>query len=220
VFQAGFLPAAVEVTDRFTLEAARKFKTDANFPPGHAHLLIEVDGQPSSVRSEARSLARLLAGLGATEVETALTESACERLWELRRAFSESLKATGLKKLNQDVVVPRGKLVELVEFAQGLQKRSGFPIACFGHAGDGNIHCNIMVGDYLNPAVNRRADAALDELFGQVLAWGGAITGEHGIGLARLPWWPQAVSPENRALHRAIKNAVDPRDLLNPGKFV
>ncbi len=220
VFQAGFLPAAVEVTDRFTLEAAREFKPGANFPPGNAHLLIEVDGQPASVRSEARSLARLLASLGATEVETALTEASCEKLWDLRRAFSESLKATGLKKLNQDIVVPRGKLVELVEFARGLQKRSGFPIACFGHAGDGNIHCNIMVGDYLNPEVNRRADRALDELFGQVLAWGGAITGEHGIGLARLPWWPQAVSPQNRALHRAIKQAVDPDDLLNPGKFV
>ncbi len=84
--------------------------------------------------------------------------------------------------------MPRGKLVELVEFARGC-KRSGFPIACFGHAGDGNIHCNIMVGDYLNPEVNRRADRALDELFGQVLAWGGAMHGEqHGIGLARLPW--------------------------------
>ncbi len=219
VFRAGFLPAAVEVTDRFTLQAAREFKPGANFPPGDAHLLLEVDGQPASVLSEARSLGRLMKKMGATAVETATTERACEKLWDLRRAFSESLKATGLKKLNQDIVVPRGKLVELVEFARGLQKRSGFDIACFGHAGDGNIHVNIMVGDYENPQIRERADRALDELFGQVLAWGGAITGEHGIGIARLPWWPQAVSAENRALHRAIKRAVDPQDLLNPGKF-
>lgn len=219
VFREGFLPAAVEVADRFTLQAAREFRPDANFPPGQAHLLIEVDGQAASVRGEVKALARVLEKMGATEVETATTETACEKLWDLRRAFSESLKATGLKKLNQDIVVPRGKIVELVAFARGLQKRSGFPIACFGHAGDGNIHVNIMVGEYKNPEINKRADAALDELFGQVLAWGGAITGEHGIGLARLPWWSQAVSAENRALHRTIKRALDPKDLLNPGKF-
>lgn len=219
VFRAGFLPAAVEVADRFTLEAARKFKPGADFAPGHAHLILEVDGQPGSVRGEARSLARLLNEAGATAVRVATTEAACEKIWDLRRAFSESLKATGLKKLNQDVVVPRGRIVDLVAFAQGLQKSSGFPLACFGHAGDGNIHVNIMVGEYKNPEVHGRDEALLDQLFGQVLAWGGAITGEHGIGLARLPWWPKAVSEENRALHGAIKKAVDPRGLLNPGKF-
>jgi FAD/FMN-containing dehydrogenases len=220
VFAHGFLPAAVEVADNFTLEAAREFRPGAKFPPGKAHLLIEIDGQAASVRSEVKELARLLAVRGATAIETATTEAACEKLWDLRRAFSESLKATGLKKLNEDIVVPRGRLVDLVEFAQGLQKRSGFPIACFGHAGDGNIHTNIMVGEYGDPDIRARADAALDELFGQILAWGGAITGEHGIGIAKKRWWPLAVSHENRALHRAIKRALDPKDLINPGKFV
>lgn len=220
VFAHGFLPAAVEVADTFTLEAAREFKPGAKFPPGKAHLLIEIDGQPASVRGEVKELARLLLDMGATAVETATTEAACEKLWDLRRAFSESLKATGLKKLNEDIVVPRGRLVDLVEFAQGLQKRSGFPIACFGHAGDGNIHTNIMVGEYQDPVIHARADAALDELFSQVLAWGGAITGEHGIGIAKKRWWPLAVSAENRALHKAIKRALDPKDMINPGKFV
>jgi glycolate oxidase len=220
IFAAGFLPAAVEVADRFTLEAARAFRPGAKFPPGTAHLLVEVDGQPGSVRGEARALAELLRGQRATEVELATSEAACEKLWDLRRAFSESLKATGLKKLNEDIVVPRGKLVDLVEFARDLQRRSGFPIACFGHAGDGNIHVNIMVGDYDEPAIRERADAALDELFSQIVAWGGAITGEHGIGLAKMPWWDLALSEQNRALHRVIKHALDPKSLLNPGKFV
>ncbi len=220
IFAAGFLPAAVEVADRFTLEAARAFRPGAKFPPGTAHLLVEVDGQPGSVRGEARALAELLRGQRATEVELATSEAACEKLWDLRRAFSESLKATGLKKLNEDIVVPRGKLVDLVEFARDLQRRSGFPIACFGHAGDGNIHVNIMVGDYDEPAIRKRADAALDELFSQIVAWGGAITGEHGIGLAKMPWWDLALSEQNRALHRVIKHALDPKALLNPGKFV
>jgi glycolate oxidase len=220
VFAAGFLPAAVEVADRFTLEAAREFKPGASFPPGKAHLLLEVDGQPGSVRSEVRALANLLREQRATAVETAATDAACERLWDLRRAFSESLKATGLKKLNEDVVVPRGKLVDLIEFAQSLQTRSGFPVACFGHAGDGNIHVNIMVGEYQDPQIHARADAALDELFSQIIAWGGAITGEHGIGLAKKPWWNLALSEENRALHRVLKRALDPKSLLNPGKFI
>jgi glycolate oxidase len=219
IFAHGFLPAAVEVADRFTLEAAREFKPGASFPPGSAHLLLEVDGQPGSVRGEVRALAKLLRGQRATAIETAM-DDACERLWDLRRAFSESLKATGLKKLNEDIVVPRGKLVDLIEFAQGLQTRSGFPVACFGHAGDGNIHVNIMVGEYEDPQIHARADAALDELFSQIIAWGGAITGEHGIGLAKKPWWNLALSEQNRALHRVLKRALDPKALLNPGKFV
>ena len=220
VFASGFLPAAVEVADEFTLRSARAHNPKAEFPAGRAQVILEVDGQPASVRSEAATLEKLLKKSGALGVRKATTEKACEALWGLRRVYSQSLKATGLKKLNEDIVVPRGRLVDLVDFAAKLQKKSGFPIACFGHAGDGNIHVNIMVADAENPAVQKKANAALDELFGQVLAWDGAITGEHGIGLAKKPWWPQAVSPETRALHRRIKSSLDPKGLLNPGKFV
>lgn len=220
VFAQGLLPAALEVADRFTLEAARKFKPGAKFPPGHAHLLIELDGQAASVRGEVRDLAKLLREQNATAVEAATTEATCEKLWDLRRAFSASLKATGLRKLNEDIVVPRGKLVALMDFTRKLQQRSGFPLACFGHAGDGNIHVNIMVGDYEDPVIKTRADAALNELFAQVVAWNGAITGEHGVGLAKLPWWELALSPANRTLHATIKKALDPENALNPGKFL
>ena len=110
--------------------------------------------------------------------------------------------------------------MDLVDFAARLQKKSGLPIACFGHAGDGNIHVNIMVADPENPTVQKKANAALNELFRQVLAWDGAITGEHGIGLAKMPWWNLAVTPETRELHRRLKSALDPKSLLNPGKFV
>jgi glycolate oxidase len=117
--------------------------------------------------------------------------------------------------------VPRSRLVDLAEFAARLKKRHGFPVACFGHAGDGNIHTNIMAANYHDdPAVKRRVDAALDELFEQVLAWGGVITGEHGIGLAKLPWWKQATSKVSRQVHAELKAALDPNGILNPGKFV
>ena len=159
-------------------------------------------------------------GLGAVHVEEALGETACEALWELRRQFSQSLKATGLTKLNEDVVVPRGRLVDLAQFAAGLRAKYGYPVACFGHAGDGNIHTNVMVANYDRPEVKERGGRALDELFEQVLAWGGAITGEHGIGMAKQRWWQQAVSPVSHRVHEALKAALDPKGILNPGKFV
>jgi glycolate oxidase len=220
VFAAGFLPAAVEVADKFTLDAARAYKPEAQFPPGHAQVIIEVDGQVASVRSEAKALEKILLEAGALAVHRATTPEACARLWGLRRVYSQSLKATGLKKLNEDIVVPRGRLVDMVTFAARLQKKSGFPIACFGHAGDGNIHTNIMVANAEDPKVQIASRAILDEIFTQVLAWGGAITGEHGIGLAKMPWWNQAVSPDTHSLHETLKAALDPQGILNPGKFV
>ena len=107
--------------------------------------------------------------------------------------------------------MPRGRLVDLIDFGAELQRRHGIPVACFGHAGDGNIHVNLMVADYADPAVRARAEyRALDELFSQVIAWGGAITGEHGVGLAKRRWWPQALSEENRALHRLPQGRARP----------
>jgi glycolate oxidase len=218
VLAHGFLPSALEIADRFTLEAARHHLLHRIIPEGEAHLLIDLDGQENSVRSEIDALSSLVGSLGALTLETALGEEACEKLWDLRREFSESLKATGLTKLNQDVTVPRGKLVDLVRFAAGLQEKYGFPVACFGHAGDGNIHVNVMVA---NPAeATEKMDQALDNLFEYVIAANGAITGEHGIGLAKKRWWPKAVSAENLALHQTVKHALDPNSILNPGKFL
>jgi glycolate oxidase len=219
LFREGFLPSALELADRFTLEAARKHLGAQHLPKGDAHLLIEVDGQVASVRSEKEMLAEIVKAAGALDIATASTEAECERLWGLRREFSASLKATGLTKLNEDICVPRSRLVDLFDFAARLQKKYRVQVACFGHAGDGNIHVNLMA-DLERPGVKQRTDRALDALFRQVLAWGGAITGEHGIGLAKLPWWPEAASPELRELHRRIKLALDPRRILNPGKFV
>jgi glycolate oxidase len=219
VLREGFLPSALELADRFTLQAARRYLGPQHLPAGDAHLLVEIDGQPGSVRSEALVLTELLKAGGALEITTATTEADCEQLWELRRQFSASLKATGLTKLNEDICVPRTRLVDLFDFTARLQKKYGVEIASFGHAGDGNIHVNIMA-DMTRPGVKARADRALDALFRQIIAWGGAITGEHGIGLAKLPWWPQAASPELRRLHRQVKEALDPKRILNPGKFV
>jgi len=221
IFANGFLPAALEIADSFTLEAARKDCGQAIVPAGNAHLLVDLDGQRESVRIEADAILKLIRAWKPNAVETAMGEEDCEKLWALRRQFSNSLRATGLTKLNEDVVVPRSRIVDLVEFAEKLSAGSGFPIACFGHAGDGNIHVNIMADRYnRDPAVREKVDRALDDLFERVLAWGGVITGEHGIGLAKKRWWPDATSEPVREMHRKLKAILDPGGILNPGKFV
>lgn len=220
ILNAGHLPSALEITDTFTLDAARKRLGAGVFPPGDAHLIVEVDGRPAAVASEIEELHQFLSELGASFIERAPDEESCERIWKLRREFSFSLRDTGLTKLNEDIVVPRSKLVGLVEFAKKLQQDTGIPVACFGHAGDGNIHTNLMVGDYQDPEVKKRADHALDLLFTWVLEQGGAITGEHGVGLAKKRWLLQSIGEVSFDTHQALKRALDPGGLLNPGKFL
>jgi glycolate oxidase len=219
IFRAGFLPCALEVADAFTLSAARKRTGSKRLDGCNAHLIVELDGQESSVRSELKALAAVVTKLQPAFVQSAWGSVACEKIWQLRREFSYALRDTGLTKLNEDIVVPRGKLEALFAFAARLQRKHGLPVACFGHAGDGNIHVNVMV-DLEQPGGKQRADAALDDLFRQVLAWNGVITGEHGIGLAKKKWWPLAADDSVRALHRTVKRALDPRGVLNPGKFI
>ncbi len=221
IFAEGFLPSSLEIADHFTLEAARRDLGATIVAPGNAHLLVDVDGQPETVRLEMEQLRALVAAKHPNKLEIATLEADCERLWSLRREFSNSLRATGLTKLNQDIVVPRSRLVDLVEFAESLQHKHGFPVAAFGHAGDGNIHVNIMADGYnRDVSVREKVERALDELFSQVLAWGGVITGEHGIGLAKKRWWPEATSDVARDLHRRIKDVLDANGILNPGKFL
>ncbi len=221
IFAAGFLPSSLEIADHFTLEAARRDLGKMIVPEGNAHLLVDLDGQEETVRSESAAIRKLLEKRKANALQIANGEADCEKLWALRRQFSNSLRATGLTKLNEDVVVPRSRLVDLMEFAESLQTKHGFPIACFGHAGDGNIHVNIMADRYnRDAAVREKVARALDDLFAQVLAWGGVITGEHGIGLAKKRWWPEATTDVARDVHGKLKRVLDPDDILNPGKFV
>lgn len=220
ILNAGHLPSALEITDQFTLKAARAYLGADSLPTGEAHLIVEVDGRARAVAGELEELREVLESAGALSTEIHGDAEACEKVWQLRRDFSYSLRATGLTKLNEDVVVPRSKLVDLANFAAGLEERTGIPVACFGHAGDGNIHTNLMVADYDDPVIKEKADAALDVLFTWVLENGGAITGEHGVGLAKKRWIKGALGEVGFATHVSVKEALDPKGILNPGKFL
>jgi glycolate oxidase len=219
VFAGGVLPCAVEIADQFTLAAARKHTGSSRLEGSNALIFVELDGQEKSVRSETSDLEKMICRLNPVLFQPAFGSEECEKLWELRRVFSTALKATGLIKLNEDIAVPRGRLEDLFRFTASLQREFDLPIACFGHAGDGNIHVNVMY-DPKWPNITQRTQTVLDKLFRQVLAWDGAITGEHGIGMAKTRWWPWATSDQVRSLHKKIKDALDPRGILNPGKFV
>ncbi len=219
IFEAGYLPCALEIADAFTLKAARKRTGSRDLEGCNALLITELDGQKASVEREIRELESRLKRLKPVSLKRALGPKGCEALWAVRREFSYALRDTGLTKLNEDVVVPRGRLEALFTLGAKLQKKHGMAVACFGHAGDGNIHVNVMV-DYAQADAKKRADRALDELFKGVLDLGGVITGEHGIGIAKKPWWKMAVTPGVDTLHRRIKQALDPKGILNPGKFL
>ena len=219
IFDAGFLPSALELADEFTLRAAQKRTGSERLSGCRAHMIVELDGRVSSVRSELKELETIVQGQEPLFVDRALGPVEAEKIWQLRREFSFALRDTGLTKLNEDIVVPRGRLLDLFNFTKGLEKRFGFPVACFGHAGDGNIHVNIMV-DMAQKGAKKKCEEALDVLFRKVVELGGVVTGEHGVGLAKKRWWPIATTKAQRQLHRVVKRALDPAGILNPGKFL
>ncbi|MEO0445221.1 MAG: FAD-linked oxidase C-terminal domain-containing protein, partial [Verrucomicrobiota bacterium] len=184
------------------------------------HLIVELDGQEGAVKADGAKLSTILEKLDPTHLEVASDEESCEAIWDIRRSFSYSLRATGLTKMNHDVVVPRSRILDLARFSRTLQEETGYAVATFGHAGDGNLHVNVMVEE---EELSQRADKveiALDRLFQQVLAWGGVVTGEHGVGIARMPWMEQALGSVSVEIHRSMKDALDPQGILNPGKMI
>ncbi len=221
VLQSGHLPAAMEITDAFTLAAARAYLGEGSFPrEARGHIIIEIDGQRDALPQEAQAILDILRDCGALDAVVAYTPDEVEAVWKLRREFSQSLKETGLTKLNEDIVIPRSQLVHLVDHCESLQQRTGISIACFGHSGDGNIHTNIMIPrDAQGQERREEADAVVHEVFAWVLAHGGSITGEHGIGIAKQPWFAEAVGACAFDLHQQLKATLDPLHLLNPRKM-
>jgi glycolate oxidase len=205
LLRARVVPASIELIDGSCLASTG------------AMLLIEVDGQPDAVEQEAARVESACAEANALSVARARTEAEREELWRVRRELSPMLRQIAPVKVNNDIVVPRGRIPELFDFVGRLAREYDVRIPSFGHAGDGNIHVNIMVED--TEAARARAKAAERELFREVIRLNGAITGEHGIGFVKAPFLRLQLSEEELALMRRIKAAFDPNNILNPGKI-
>lgn len=213
------VPATLELVDRASLEAVTRYLGTGLAPEGTgALLLLEVDGGPASVAEDAEAVAAACRAAGAVELLRADDEAARAELWRVRRELSSSLGTIARLKINHDVVVPRGRIPELLDAVDDLRRDYGLTIASFGHAGDGNIHVNIMV-DPDDPAAVARARAAERRLFERVVALEGSISGEHGIGFSKAPFLSIELGPDEIALMQRVKHAFDPHGILNPGKI-
>ena len=214
---AGVIPAALELIDADCIEAMELYQESRNPSGLGAALLIEVDGMPAAVREEAARIAQACKSIG-LNVETANTTAERELLWDQRRNLSLALRALAPKKVNHDVVVPKGRIPQLFKEIQRLKTTYGLPIPSFGHVGDGNIHVNILL-DPDNPVELKRAADAEAELFQSVVALEGSITGEHGIGFSKSKFLGLELSEHTIDTMRRLKRAFDPKGILNPGKI-
>jgi glycolate oxidase len=218
--KARVVPAALELIDGDSLETVAAYlRTRSLAPEGTgALLLMEVDGLVEAVAEEARRCEQACLESGATEVLRAGNDAEREDLWRVRRELSFSLKSISPIKLNHDIVVPKGRIPQLFGLIARLKRDYRLRIPCFGHAGDGNIHVNIMVrpDDADELARAREAERLLLE---GVVAFEGAITGEHGIGVLKSAYLPMNLTPPTIAVMKRVKAAFDPDGLLNPGKI-
>lgn len=216
---ARVVPATVEIIDGLSLQAVEARLGRAVAPAGTgAMLIIEVDGVPGGVDEEARRVRAACGDAGASAIVVAETAEERERVWEARRELSYALRALAPKKINHDLVVPRGRVPQLFALVERVRQAYGLTIPCFGHAGDGNIHVNLMVHPD-DADEMRRARHAEQELFEGVVALEGSISGEHGIGFSKAPYLGLELSADTIALMQRIKLAFDPHQILNPGKL-
>jgi glycolate oxidase len=216
---SGVLPATIELVDGDSLAAVTRHLGRPIAPSGTgALLLVEVDGVPAGVAEEIGLVDDACRRAGALSITRPRSDAERDAIWQARRDLSYALRALAPRKVNHDVVVPRGRVPQLFALVERLRQASGLAIPCFGHAGDGNIHVNIML-DPSDPAQAAAADRAARELFEGVVALEGSISGEHGIGFTKAPYLSLELAPEVIALMKRVKAAFDPHGILNPGKI-
>lgn len=218
IIRSKIIPTTLEFMDGRTIDCVRQ-ATDLELPEtARAILIIEVDGDREFLDKQIRKIADIIQTLGVVEIRTATTDAESEALWQIRRAVSASLRKVNPDKFNEDICVPRSKVPEMIRKVDLIAAKNDVPIVNFGHAGDGNIHVNIMI-DKKIPGELKKAEQAIEEVFKAALELGGTMSGEHGVGIAKAPYIPLEITPETAAYMKTIKKALDPKNILNPGKI-
>jgi glycolate oxidase len=222
IFRAGITPSGLEFMERDALTWTQKFTGDhsINVAEDHqAHLLIEVDGfDPELLMTECEKILVVLEQFHTDEILFAETAAQKNGLWSLRRKVGEAVKSQSVYK-EEDTVVPRYELPALLKCVKDTGKKYGFHSVCYGHAGDGNLHVNIIKGDLSDEQWQHELPSAIREIFTEVIKLGGTLSGEHGIGLVQKPFMDIAFPQVTLDLMREIKKVFDPKGILNPGKI-
>lgn len=221
LLRGGLRPRVLELADRASIEAVRP-KTRYRFPENAgAIVLIEVDGTADSMAQQMEAIGLACDDLGALDVLGATEPAERRAVWEARRMLSSALKEAWRIKVNEDVCVPRGKIVEMLARVDRVSAETGVRAAVFGHAGDGNLHVNMLSNeDPADPAVRRKMWGAAQQIFAHTVALGGTLSGEHGIGLTKRDYVPMEQSEQLMQWQRKWKAMWDPTGLLNPGKVI
>ncbi len=218
VVRSRIIPSTLEFIDQRVIECVRDYLDDKVIPENTgAALLIEVDGPKSVVEADAEKVENLCRKNGAINISTAVNSKEREKLWAARRAISPSLRKMSPEKINEDITVPRTKIPEAVRMWERVEEKYSIPIVNFGHAGDGNIHVNLMIGKS-SQDIRCRVDLALEEIFSEVLKMGGTISGEHGVGISKSRFIEKEIGSTSLELQKRIKGVFDPNNIMNPGK--
>ncbi|HMK49063.1 MAG TPA: FAD-linked oxidase C-terminal domain-containing protein, partial [Thermodesulfovibrionales bacterium] len=217
IISSKIVPRTLEFMDHETITAVEQYKPVGLPSDAEAVLLIELDGYPSVITKEAEKIVDICEKLGA-EIKMAEDEYARSNLWASRRAISPALYQIKPTKINEDIVVPRNRVTEMLRRLRSISEQSGIRIVNFGHAGDGNIHVNIMV-DKSDPEEYQKGLGLVEKVFQETISLGGTISGEHGIGLTKAGYMRMELSAKELEIMEAIKKVFDPKNILNPGKI-
>ena len=211
-------PCTLEYMDKTAIGVVSGFLDNPPPDTTQAMLIVEIDGQKSVVSEQAEMFKSLVGGQKEFTLRQASNQQEVEQIWQARRAISPSVHKLRPNKIGEDVAVPRSRIPELVEFIENLSTELNIIILTFGHAGDGNIHVNIMFDRSVAEDVER-AEKAKDQLFRQTISLGGTLSGEHGIGLSKKPFMRYELNEATLGLMKRIKSLFDPNNILNPGKI-
>ena len=221
IFMAGITPSAMEFMERDAIDFVLRFNPDIHMQIKdeiRAHLIIEVDGNSMEVlMKECETIAQVVEQFDCDEILFAETDREKNDLWRMRRKTGEAVKQNSIYK-EEDTVVPRAELPVLLEGVKRIGKKYGFHSVCYGHAGDGNLHVNILKGDLSDTDWHEQLPKGITEIFELVVSLGGTLSGEHGIGLVQKNYMPLAFSQTQLNIFRNLKKMFDPNLILNPGK--
>jgi glycolate oxidase len=218
VLSAGILPAAMEMMDNSCIRAVEAYQPCGLPLEAEAVVILEVDGHAAAVEEEIGRCAEIFRNTGATEVRVAKTAGERDDIWRSRKMISPAITRMGPTKISEDATVPRSQIPAMMERLMAIRDKYKLNLVVFGHAGDGNLHPNIIT-DKRNVEEMKRVEEAVGEIFQAAIDLGGTLSGEHGIGLMKAPYMERELGRDGLMMMKKIKEAWDPNNILNPGKI-